>query len=228
MRQVPKDITNSKYRITAIDLPQKPTFFIDNIDFLNIPPTIFKNWAIDQNYVLFNSNEDKLLLVRKTTDGHDASLMTDRGDILMKYLFTADIPIFLVKDMIITVSYHKENKLWSIRRNQRLGSRDAVINSNSRLKIWYTQNMTKPIPIYDNTFPPDIEDYKLSNIGNVYIVTGDSILLAYIYRNIEDEKTHKYIFRKYNIRSHQNMPHFFKEKTLWYQNMPDFFKEKTL
>ena len=212
MWRMPEDVINSRYRITAIDLQQKPTFFIDNIDFLSIPPTIFKNWAMDQSYVLFNSNEDKLLLVRRTADGHDVSLMTDRGDILMKYLFTADIPIFLVKDMIITVSYQMENKQWRRRYQSERYFNHAVINTYSRLKIWYTQNMTAPIPIYDNTFAPDIEDYKLSNIGDVYTGTDNSIMLTLIYKNIDNTDIHKYIYRKYNIRSYQNMPEFFEDK----------------
>ncbi len=101
--QLPNDVIDSRYRITAIDLPQKPTFFINNINYLGVPPAIFQNWLVGQGYVLFNSEEDKLLLVRKTVDGHQISLMTDRGDILMEHLFVDEVPIFLVKDMIITV-----------------------------------------------------------------------------------------------------------------------------
>ncbi len=46
--------------------------------------------------------------------------------------------------------------------------------------------------------------------------TGDSILLTLVYRKIDitDRYTniYKYIHRKYNIRSYQNMPEFFEDK----------------
>ena len=207
--RMPEDITNSRYRITAIDVPQKPTFFIDNIDFLSIPPTIFKNWPIDQGYVLFNSEEDKLLLVRKTMDGHNVSLMTDKGILLMEHLFIADIPIFLVKDMIITVSDQLEDIEWGGKIPD-----ETVIDTNTRLKIWYTQNMTKPIPVYDNTFVPEVDGHIPWSIGDVYTGTKDSILLTLVYRKIDDDddEIFKYTFRKYTIKSYENMPEFFEDR----------------
>ncbi len=213
MWQLPIDITNSRYRITAIDLPQKPTFFIDNIDDLHIPPYEFKNWQIGTVYVLFNSNEDKLLVVRKTVDGHQASLMTDRGQLLMDHLFTAEVPLFLVKDMIITVSDQLDdikfrgNILW-----QGKSTKDPAIDTNSRLTIWYTRGVSTPIPVYDKTFVPFIKDYMPWSIGKVYTGIkvrerssqpltispkaksfGDSILLTLIYRKINKKSIDKYV-----------------------------------
>ncbi len=213
MWRTPEDVKNSRYRITAIDLPQKPTFFINNINYLGVPPAIFQNWLIGQGYVLFNSEEDKLLLVRKTVDGHQISLMTDRGDILMEHLFVDEVPIFLVKDMIITVSDQLGDTEWS----SDIMPDYAVIDTNTRLKIWYTQNMTKPIPVYDNTFVPEVEDYTPLSIGNVHIGTDDSILLTLVYLEKDNQDINydtfiKYVYRKYNIKSYQNMPEFFEDK----------------
>ena len=205
--RMPKDITNSRYRITAIDLPQKPTFFIDNIDFLGIPPTIFQNWPVGEGYILFNSEEDKLLLVRKTIDGHDVSLMTDRGEVLTEHLFTAEVPLLLVNDMIITVSDQMGDIAWG----EKIPG-EAVIDENTRFKIWYTRDITKPIPVYDNTFVPEVEGYTPWSIGKVYTGIKDSILLTFIYRKIDNMNIDKYVYRKYNVGSYQNMPEFFEDK----------------
>ncbi len=208
--QLPEDITNSRYRITAIDVPQKPTFFIYNIDFLGIPPTIFKNWPIDQGYVLFNSNEDKLLVVKKTMDGYNSSLMTNRGEVLIEHLFIADIPIFLVKDMIITVSDQLGDIGWD--PNHTKIPLDAVIDTNTRLKIWYTRDITKPIPVYDNTFVPEVDGYIPWSIGDVYTGTEDSILLTLVYGNLDKKYKYKYTYRKYNVGGYKNMPEFFEDR----------------
>ncbi len=198
--QFPKDVKNLRYRITAIDLPQQPTFFIENIDFLAVIPNIFRNWPIGHGYLLFNANEDKILLVKKTVDGHEVSLMTNEGEVRMTYLFTEDIPILLVNDMIITVSYELSG---------RKNFQKYVVNVNSRLKIWYTRNMTKPISVYDNTFVPDIKGYESPTIGNMYTGIGNSILLSLVYEKIGFAPSRKNVYKKYNIRSYQNMPEFF-------------------
>ncbi len=215
------DFSNSQcrttsYKITSIDAPQQPSFIIDNIDFLAIPPRIFRNWPVDQGYILFNYNEDKMLIVRKTINGHDASLMTNKGDILIKYLFETDIPIALVNDMIITVRDQMGDTKCDDRTKQ---PQNAVIDISSRLKIWYTRDMTKPIPVYDNTFVPDIKGYIPWSIARVYTGTKkdltrveQSILLIYVYKKINETGIFKFLTRKYYVGSYQNMPEFFEDK----------------
>ena len=147
--------------------------------------------------------------------------MTNRGKVLMEHLFIDEIPIFLVKDMIITVSDQLGDISWGEKEHNEISwaktrPEKTVINTNTRLKIWYTRGVTKPIPVYDNTFVSEVEGYEPLSIGDVYTGTGDSILLTLVYRKIDitDRYTniYKYIHRKYNIRSYQNMPEFFEDK----------------